>query len=236
MQAEVPYVNVLTLHCLLAQDTVHCGYVWWVLWILWVWWIGMVGALDVVDFVGFMVLAGVVGTNTPSGPPNTPVKQCQACLFWHHCHHHHHQGFWRLTEPTWTMWEVFRTPRLFLTRQCIAISSPSSWLSLSTALLKQAHDVLSITLQKNTTSYGPLSSSSRLVTYLLKMDAIDIQYSFIMLSQQTDVVNFVLVTRENVEKEEKFVWPRGQNLFCPFDQLPLASSKLQRLFLHNPFS
>ena len=84
MQAEVPYVNVLTLHCLLAQDTVHCGYVWWVLWILWVWWIGMVGALDVVDFVGFMVLAGGVGKNTPSGPPNTPVKQCQACLFWHH--------------------------------------------------------------------------------------------------------------------------------------------------------
>ena len=31
----------------------------------------------------------------------------------------------------------------------------------ATALLNQSHDTLSITLQKNSTSYGPLSSSSR---------------------------------------------------------------------------
>ena len=45
---------------------------------------------------------------------------------------------------------------------CCCHITHSNRLTLSKTSLKQAHDVLSITLQKNTTSYGPLSSSSRL--------------------------------------------------------------------------
>ena len=100
-------------------------------------------------------------------------------------------GCWRSTGRIWTMCEVFRMQRLFSTRHffifivvflvvkkphsnltrhliiyhlhsCCCHITHSNRLTLSKTSLKQAHDVLSITLQKNTTSYGPLSSSSRL--------------------------------------------------------------------------
>ena len=89
-------------------------------------------------------------------------------------------GCWRSTGRIWTMCEVFRMQRLFSTRHFFIFivvflvvknltqtwrgtyHLSSSQLLLSYHSLKQAHDVLSITLQKNTTSYGPLSSSSRL--------------------------------------------------------------------------
>ena len=105
--------------------------------------------------------------------------------------HWHVSGCWKSTGLTWTMFEVFRMQRLFSTRHFFIFivdflvfknltqTWRGTWLFVIFTVavvksltqtgshcqknsLKQAHDVLSITLQKNTTSYGPLSSSSRL--------------------------------------------------------------------------
>ena len=112
--------------------------------------------------------------------------------------------------------------------------------SLSKTLLKQAHDVLSITLQKNTTSYGPLSSSSRLANGNMSDENWSIGHStFIRIVYKASKQKWS--TRfsgqgKMYSKRKSFLGPRGgQNLFSPFDQLPPASSKLQRFFASTFF-